>query len=183
MDCAEGQKTMSTGTTGVDRWLASAIAACLLSACGTIPESYRPNQIGVVDSADSTSGLSLSIRPDRTTAQIGDTITFDVIIKNMGTDTVWLPSQPDILLTWTYPDGKRDNFIRDDDVPAAPPALSPLAPGEERLFKSVVRTYYFDLRGVTEFRARVSVAPSARAEHLAWAGDLASNGYGVMFAN
>lgn len=174
---------MKNGMHGSKRLALAGVASLLLAACGTIPQPYHPTQVGMVDATHDIAGLSLTLRPDRTTAQIGDVITFDLILKNMGSDTLWLPSQPDILMTWTYPDGKCDNFIRDDNAPAAPLALTPLAPGEERLFKSVVKTYYFDMRGVTEFRARVTVPPAARTDHMAWAGDLASNGYGVMFAN
>ena len=167
-------------------WKAATTGAFALLAvgCGTVQPPYKPAQVGMLPDSSPVAGLVMSLQPDRTTAHIGDAINFHIKIKNMGNATVWLPKDPDIFLMWTYPDGKCDNFVRDDYSPTAPLALAPLAPGEERLFKSCVTTYYFDRRGVTEFRARVSVPTTyAGNNSLAWTGDMASNGYGVMFAN
>lgn len=175
---------MKTTTSAYWKAATAGAVALLAVGCGTVQPPYKPAQVGMLPDSSPVAGLVMTLQPDRTTAQIGDAINFNIKIKNMGTATVWLPKDPEICLMWTYPDGKCDNFVRDDDSPTAPPALAPLAPGEERLFKSCVTTYYFDRRGVTEFRARVTVPNAVNTVGgLAWTGDMASNGYGVMFAN
>lgn len=166
------------------RSAAIALLALASFGCASVPVTYRPTQVGMLPGEGPTSGLVLILRPDRTAARIGDQISFDIILKNLGNSAVWIPSSPEILLTWVYPDGKCDNFVSDSDSNAASPVLAPLAPGEERRFRSLLTTYYFSRKGVTEFRARLSIPRQTQGdERLAWAGDVASNGYGVLFAN
>lgn len=156
---------------------------CLLgSGCASIPAPYRPARVGMLPDANPVDGLVMTLQPDRTSARIGDLITFHIKIKNMGNRSVMIPTEPDILLTWIYPDGRCDNFVRDERSDAAPLVLTPLAPGEERLYRSAVTTYYFPRSGVTEFRACFSVNRTGQVgDTVAWTGSMASNGYGVLF--
>jgi hypothetical protein len=146
--------------------------------------AYIPSRVGTLADNKTIDGLEMTIAPDKPTARIGDVLTFSIILKNVSAGSVMIPADPDILLTWVYPDGKRDNIIRgytDGDSDKGHAIV--LAPGESRVFRSAVTTYYFDRTGITEFRARANVAKTASALSESWQGDIASNGFGVMFEN
>lgn len=158
----------------------SVVAVALLAGCGTVREAYKPSHLGNLADSDADSGIQITLSPDKYRARIGDPVTFQVVIRNVGEQAVWFPSDPDLLLTWVYPDGKRDNLIRGDkSVGKAGMVL--LAPGQERVEHSVVTTYYFDHTGIHEFRAIVTADAQSAQGKSQWSGRLVSNGFGVMF--
>lgn len=161
----------------------AAIIAAISSGCASMEQAYIPSQIGNLSDNSAIDGLEMTIAPDKSTARIGDVITFSIILKNVSGRSVIIPTDPEILLTWVYPDGKRDNIIRGyGDNGTQHHGTVVLAPGSSRVYRSAVTTYYFDRKGITEFRARANVAlDTASALAGVWQGDIASNGYGVMF--
>lgn len=156
------------------------MAASLLAGCGTVHEAYKPTQLGNLADNRNDSTIEVTLRPDKYRARIGDPVTFTVVIRNIGTEPILFPSDPDLLLTWVYPDGKRDNLIRDQRQGA--PEMTVLKPGEEHVAHSVVTTYYFDHGGIHEFRAVVYGEQVAmNTGRPAWQGRAVSNGFGVLF--
>lgn len=157
------------------------IAIAVLTGCGTVKEVYKPKQLGNLADNRNDSNIEITLRPDRAHARIGEPITFTVSIRNIGTEPVLLPNDPDLLMMWVYPDGKRDNMIRTERRGKAEKSF--LQPGEERIAHSVITTYYFDRSGIHEFRAVLKggneVAMSSN--RTAWQGRAVSNGYGVLF--
>jgi hypothetical protein len=160
-------------------------ALSMLSACGTMEQPYKPCHMGTLQDSSIVDGLEITLVPDKTTAKIGDLLTFYVIIKNVGSSAVLLPAEPDVLLTWIYPDGKRDNFIQDDSMGASASGQNVrLDAGKTLVLKSALTTYYFNNRGITEFRARVSVNRNTLAGGADSRRDeISSNGFGVLFDN
>jgi len=158
----------------------STATVTLLSGCGTVKEAYKPAHLGNLADNDSDSGIQVTLSPDKYRARIGDPVTFQVVIRNVGDQAVWFPADPDLLLTWVYPDGKRDNLIRGDKASGKADMVL-LAPGQERVEHSVVTTYYFDHGGIHEFRAIVTADALPAARQAQWTGRIVSNGFGVMF--
>ncbi len=156
------------------------VAGAMLTGCGSVRQAYKPNQLGNLADHRDASGIEVTLSPDKYRARIGDPVTFKVTIRNVGTDPILFPADPDLLLTWVYPDGKRDNLVRGDRKSA--PKYFVLAPGEEHVAHSVVTTYYFDRGGIHEFRAIVRGDQLAmNTERPAWQGRAVSNGFGVLF--
>ena len=155
------------------------------TGCGTVQGAYKPQSMGLLADSGPVNGIEVTLVPDKATARIGDVVTFSVKIKNVGTQTVWIPREPDILLTWIYPDGKRDNFVNDYASTASTAVdLLAMAPGQEKVFSSAITTYYFNRGGITEFRAKVNMTGrTAQATTASWNHEIASNGFGVMFEN
>ncbi len=156
-------------------------AAGLLVGCGTVQEAYKPKQLGNLADSRIDSSIQVLLKPDKNRARIGDPVTFTIVIRNIGTETILLPDDPDLIMTWVYPDGKRDNLLRKERKGV--PALLQLKPGEERIAHSVVTTYYFDHSGVHEFRAVLygNNHLAMNTSNPAWQGRAVSNGYGVLF--
>ena len=156
-----------------------------LTGCGTMEVPYKPAQVGNLRDSQVIGDLEITLQPDRSVARIGDTVSFVVKIKNVGIRSVRVPAEPDIFLTWVYPDGKRDNFI-DDPAAKRIDASSTvvLDPGDVLTLHSDVATYYFNDKGITEFRAMVSMdTPDLAGYRPAMHADIPSNGYGIMFNN
>ncbi len=158
------------------------LSVALLTGCGTVQQAYKPQQLGNLADNRTEMGIEILLRPDRERARIGDPLTFVVVIRNIGTEPVLFPRDPDLLMTWVYPDGKRDNLIR--GARQGTPEMIVLQPGQEHVAHSVVTTYYFDRGGIHEFRAIVY----GETERLAmnntlssWQGRAISNGFGVLF--
>lgn len=159
-----------------------AVLASVASGCTSMKQAYIPTHVGNLSDNQSIDGLEMTISPDKPTARIGDVLTFSIILKNVSQQRVIIPIDPEILMTWVYPDGKRDNVIRGYSDNPQPKGTLVLAPGESKVYRSAITTYYFDRKGITEFRARASLANlSNQAMAGSWQGDIASNGYGVMF--
>jgi hypothetical protein len=156
------------------------VVSTLLVGCGTIKETYKPRHLGNLADQRVAGGIELRLTPDKYRARIGDPLTIKVSIRNVSDKPILLPSEPDLLLAWVYPDGKRDNLVRSERVP--PPNYIALAPGEERISQSVVTTQYFDRGGIHEFRAILNGDKHAKSsDRAAWKGRAISNGYGVLF--
>lgn len=150
--------------------------AGIVAGCASFEFSdYVPRQAGSLDDASGSEQIAVSLRPDAPSIRRGDNLGFSVAIRNISGQTVVLPKNPDVMLTWIYPDGQRDNLIRGESD-AAPGELVKLDPGQEMIRHSTIKTYYFHRSGITEFRAIVSAAGPADA----WSGRAISNGYGVM---
>ncbi len=155
-----------------------ALAVGLVTACGTVQDPYKPTRVGALQDTDAFDGLQVSLQPDRTTARIGDQLSFIIKIKNVGIETTYIPASPEILLTWIYPDGKRDNFIQDAyALPVNSPTTVRLNPGDSLVLRTVLPTYYFNNKGITEFRALVNLGKRPPAM------EFTSNGFGIMFQN
>lgn len=113
---------------------------------------------------------------------MGEPLYFTVIIQNVGDKPLWLPRNPDLLLTWVYPNGRRDNFIRE-----RPPAqffsahnAVLLQPGQQMTRTIAVKTYYFPLPGITEFRAILRGTGNTNPDlQPFWSGRVESNAYGI----
>ncbi len=151
-----------------------------LVGCGTVQQAYKPTHLGNLADHRDASGIEVTLSPDKYRARIGEPVTFKIVIRNVGSDPILFPADPDLLLTWVYPDGKRDNLIRGDRKLSQ--KLIVLAPGEEHIAHSVVTTYYFDRGGIHEFRAIVRGEELAmKTERPAWQGRAVSNGFGVLF--
>ncbi len=165
------------------RILQAIAAACLLGGCGTMPNSYIPRTLGSLQNAERTDDLHVSMAPGSEIAYRGEPIVFHLTLRNTGSRTFWIPRRPDVLLTWTYPNGVHDNFIRDFQEARffQRDEAVRLEPGGELTIDIPVRTYYFTMNGITEFRA---VVHSSRNTNPAlapfWHGRILSNAFGVL---
>jgi hypothetical protein len=167
----------------VRRSFAAAAAALLLSAgCGTIQQPYIPSTVGVIATEQSQGPIEVQIVSSQDTVTLGDPIYFTVIIRNTGERPLWLPRNPHVMLTWVYPNGRRDNFLRE----FAPEGYFSkqdsvlLHPGQQMLRTIAVKTYYFPHAGITEFRAVVHSPLNTNSElQPFWSGQAESNAFGV----
>ena len=156
--------------------LALVAVALLLAGCASFgPPDYRPQHAGSIGEGDNSGNISVVLQSDQTAIHRGDELGFSVSIRNVGQQAVLLPRNRDLMLSWVYPDGRRDNFIRDSrDVANA--EIVHLEPGEQIVQRSSLKTDYFHRRGITEFRAIVSAA----GQENTWTGRATSNGFGVL---
>ena len=151
----------------------------LLTGCGTVQQAYKPAHLGDLSDDEIGQGLQVTLVPDKYRARIGEPVTFTMVIRNVGEQAVWIPGDPDLLLTWVYPDGRRDNLLRGMQVSPPQNAIL-LKPGQEHVEHSVVTTYYFNREGIHEFRAILTASASGKNQPN-WSGRAISNGFGVMF--
>ncbi|MFH0909632.1 MAG: hypothetical protein V1929_12800 [bacterium] len=159
-----------------------ALGTALLTSCATVEKAYIPKKMGNLEDSQASGGIRMSLVPDHYQAKIGDLLTFSIVLKNVSTEPIWIPKEPEFLLTWVYPDGKRDNMIRDLETNKTYTRANAvlLQPGQEKIYRSVITTYYFNRQGITEFRALVSVDKPASSDlNPFWNGYAESNGYGV----
>lgn len=160
----------------------AAFVVSLFAGCASIPEAYRPQEVGSLQPARVASGLKVSISPDSEIAVRGEPIQFSVNIENVSGHDLVLPRRPHIQFAWTYSNGRRDNFV--SEIPAEqfyrPSEVITLESGGKLRVNVPVKTYYFDQMGITEFHA---VVKSPRNTNPAlgpvWQGSVASNRYGV----
>lgn len=155
----------------------------LLAGCSTIPNRYIPNAVGSLDDEDDSNILRISITSEDPELSIGEPIVFKVSIKNISKLPLWIPRDPEFFFTWIYPDGRHDSFVYEpqrDQFYTRQEAVY-LRPGQQ-LTKSVsIRTYYFERKGVTEFRAYLRTGRNTNPALVPfWNGELASNSYGIM---
>jgi hypothetical protein len=160
-------------------------AMALLSGCASM-DVYIPKTVGPTANHNIGEALAVRISTQEDFVARGEPVTFSVTVKNISADSLWLPEDPKLLIVWTYPNGCRDNLLQD------PPQQGyydqrtaiQLAPGEEMTLKTGVKTQYFNIDGVTEFRAVLEVAGNTNPDlQPFWTGRSVSNGYGVMLAN
>lgn len=152
-----------------------------LCGCGTVQDTYKPSHLGNLGDGESAKSIQVTLKPDKYRARKGDPVTFTVVIKNTGDQSVWFPRDPDLLLTWVYPDGRRDNLVRSEEASGSKEEVL-LKPGQDRIEHSVVTTYYFNRSGIHEFRAIVSSDTDEAASKKSWTGRAVSNGFGIYFS-
>jgi len=153
----------------------------MMTGCGTVQQAYKPGHMGDLSDQEVAEGIRVTLTPDKARVRIGEPVSFKVLIRNVGDKAVWIPADPDLLMTWVYPDGRRDNLVRGmQTVPHKNSVL--LTPGEERIENSVVTTYYFSRTGIHEFRA-ILTADASGKQTAGWSGRAISNGFGVFFEN
>lgn len=153
-----------------------------LVSCGTFEQPYKPSRIGSVDNPPLESPLVLQLASAQDAVTLGEPIYFTVIIRNTSDKAVWLPRNPDVLLTWIYPDGRKDNFLRETPAPQFFTQHNAvlLHPGQQMTRTITVKTYYFPLPGITEFRAVLRGVQNTNGElQPFWSGRIESNAYGV----
>ena len=154
----------------------------LLAGCSTIPNRYIPNAVGSLNDADDSNILRISIDPENPELSIGEPIVFRVSVKNISKMPLWVPRDPEFFFTWIYPDGRHDSFVyepqrdqfytREDSVC--------LRPGQQFTKSVSIRTYYFERKGITEFRAYLRTGSNTNPKLTPfWNGELASNSYGI----
>jgi hypothetical protein len=168
--------------TWIRRTFLGGLVLALATGCASLDQPYIPAKMGNLNDSLARGGIEISLVPDRYLADIGDMLAFSIILKNVSAEPIWIPREPDMLMTWVYPDGKRDNVIRDAKPVEYTKANSTLLnPGDEKVYRSAVTTYYFNRGGITEFRALVSANHPVR-DGLGpyWTGEAESNGFGVM---
>ncbi len=169
----------------------SIVFLALLTGCGTLNNSYRPAVVGPVDSCTRVRDLAVvlvgtqeaktSRYADR--VRLGEPVHFSVVLKNVGTNDLWVPKNPEILFSWIYPDGQRDNHLREipkdhfyqaDDVVL-------LKPGQSLKQPYQLKTWFFRKTGIVEFRAIVQISRNTNRDLPAvWSGRVVSNGYGIL---
>jgi hypothetical protein len=128
-------------------------------------------------------GLQVTIRPTSDQVTVGDVINFEIVYENVGPEPFMFPKHPNILFTWTYANGRRDNYLIEDASPKhyASTDLVSLDPGTSMTREFKVKTYYFKTKGVTEFRAILRCPQCTNPElGSVWHGRAVSNTYGVM---
>ena len=156
----------------------------MASGCASM-DTYVPKTVGPVPQDMPHELLRMQIDADEDFVPRGDIVTFSVTLKNHSPDALWIPDDPNLLLVWTYPNGRRDNFLQDAPGPAFYDESSAirLAPGEEMIRRVHIQTHSFNFDGVTEFRAILEVAGNINPKlQPFWTGRVVSNGYGVMVA-
>ncbi len=143
---------------------------------------YRPTRVGRIDAAPAEGPLEMQMVCAQDTITIGEPLYFTVIIRNTSDRPVWLPRNPPLIMAWVYPDGRRDNFLREypDAQFFSTQNAVLLQPGQQMTRTVAVKTYYFPLPGITEFRALLDSPRNTNPELTPfWSGRLESNAYGV----
>jgi len=164
--------------------LCLALPAVLLVGCASMPEPYIPTQVGSMQDSLAKNGLEIEITPNCTSSPLGEPIAFDIRIRNASDKAFWIAKQPDLLFSWVYPDGRRDNFLRElaDQRHYLRTEARLLDPAEEITLRTEIATYYFHRPGITEFRAVLHCAPNTNPNlQPFWCGKAVSNTYGVKF--
>ena len=160
--------------------------AFLSGGCGTMPNSYVPATVGPIDNPQPGGPIEVRISTSQDNAFVGDNLYFSVIIRNRGDEPVWIPRNPDVLLSWVYPNGQRDSFMREfppEQYFSDADAIL-LKPGQQMTRTVVVKTYFFPKPGITEFRALVHASRNTNPGlHPFWHGQTESNSFGVMVKN
>ncbi len=166
------------------------ISACAfffwLAGCASLPEVYVPERIGRI-SGESEAGrtpesLVLTITADQHEVLPGDPVVFRVRIVNRSDGILWIPRNPDVLFLWIYPDGNRDNHVR--DVPEEKyyrhAEMVRLEPGWSHATETQIRTDFFPRTGIVEFRAVLILPHNTNPLIAAFPeGRFYSNRYGV----
>ena len=116
------------------------LGAALLTGCATVEDKYIPAKMGNLEDSQASGGIRMSLVPDHYQAKIGDLLTFSIVLKNVSEEPIWIPKHPDFRLTWVYPDGKRDNVIRNEETNRTYTKANAilLHPGQEKIYSSVI---------------------------------------------
>ena len=153
-------------------WGAAALII-VLAGCGTVQQTYIPRHVGSLEDGQELNGLTMTLTTPQDSIHIGQPLVLCVSFQNRGSTPLRISRQPAVLLTWIYPDGKQDNFLGSSPFDQKEESLS-LQPGECRSVRSIIRTDYFHITGITEFRALMT----SPLDHLTPV-ELASNGIGI----
>lgn len=168
----------------VQKFLMVCFVGLIEVGCSSIGPTYRPSVVGDLKDAEVVCGLQTTIVPDISKAVIGDLISFRVKVCNVSDQDVWFTKKPIVIMTWIYPEGKRDNWIREIQQPASlgRDDVKVLRPGESFEEFARVTTYYFAYPGITEFRAVITLTPrNIEGNGPFWTGKMESNAYGIPF--
>ncbi len=171
---------MKNETQSPGRYCSSALFG---AGCASIPTAYKPATPGRLDNAERNSMLELVLDTETPVIAIGEPILLNVTIRNVGPNRVWLPRQPTVLVSWIYPNGVHDNFLKElrEEERLERHQLACLEPGQQISQRVEIRTYYFDRPGVTEFRALLHAGRNTNPDtETTWAGRLHSNSFGVQ---
>ena len=159
------------------------LLALLGAGCASMPAPYKPKTSGRLDNAERDAVLEIVLDTETPVIAVGDPILLNVTIRNVGPDRVWLPRQPTVHISWIYPNGVNDNFLKElrEEEYLDRHQLVCFEPGQHMSQRVEVRTWYFDRLGVTEFRALLHVGRNTNpnAEPI-WTGQLQSNSFGVL---
>jgi hypothetical protein len=154
----------------------------LLAGCSTVPNRYIPNAVGSLNDADDSNILRISITSESPELSIGEPVVFRVNVKNISTMPLWVPRDPEFFFTWIYPDGRHDSFVYEpqrDQFYTKEDSVC-LRPGQQFVKSISIRTYYFERKGITEFRAYLRMGRNTNPALMPfWNGELASNSYGI----
>jgi hypothetical protein len=159
-----------------------AFLALFGAGCASIPPPYKPTTAGRLNNAEHDGILEICLDTETPVIAIGDPILLIVTIRNVGPDRVRLPNQPTVLISWIYPDGLRDNFLKElrEEERLEHNQIVCLEPGQQISQRVAVRTYYFDRPGVAEFRALLHTGRNTNPDiGPIWMGHLQSNSFGV----
>lgn len=159
------------------------LGAILTAGCGTVPRRYIPQQVGEIPAKNQSSPIEVLIVPSQEIILLGDVLYFTVIIRNRAPHPIWMPRNPHVALTWVYPNGDRDNFLR--EFPSfeffSEQTAVLLQPGQQMNRTIAVKTYYFPLPGITEFRAILHCPENTNpALKPFFSGRVGSNAYGIL---
>ena len=168
---------------GMKKWFQMGVLAALVTAgCSTVPDKYKPVQVGVVNEENIADGIEFVIRPATDTLVRGEVLFFDISLKNVGADGFWFPREPEIMLTWVYSSGQRDNLLFEptDTRHFTKTDAVYVKPGQTLKTRMKIKTYYFPRIGITEFQAFYR-APANTNPDLEpfWNGKVYSNSYGI----
>lgn len=154
-----------------------------LSGCGTVQDTYHPQTMGALTNRPAVDGLLVQLKANENNVQIGKPAVFSVVARNISDKAIWMPKKPLMAFTWTYPNGQRDcqmvdraetQFFKKSECIL-------LEPGHELILGGMVETSYFELPGITEFRAEIQVPKNTNPElQPFWSGRAFSNGYGAQ---
>lgn len=154
----------------------------LTAGCSTVPDEYIPVTVGSIGEADSLDGLKMTISTRQTNARIGEPVLFQVRIQNVGSTPLFIPKNPNVVFTWVYADGSRDNFVKDSEYESllSETDLTILQPNRFITKDIRVNTHYFNRHGITEFWATLQAWHSKTpAKPGVWEGRITSNRFGV----
>ncbi|MBU0676825.1 MAG: hypothetical protein KJ626_01805 [Verrucomicrobia bacterium] len=157
-------------------------AVLVAMGCSSVPNPYIPETVGVVTPGKLESGLQVRITPIEDHTPLGTPVLFRVHIRNVGENALWVPKDPTLVFLWTYPNGRRDNFVLEDPAPRhfREQEAVLLQPGHQVTLSQAIETYYFPRPGITEFSVVINVPRNTNPElDPFWHGELTSNSYGI----
>ncbi len=164
-------------------YVAAGLLGMSLAGCSTIPDDYVPSTIGSMEDGEQDNYLEVHIKAKRNTVAMGEPVVFLVVIKNTSDKPFWIAREPDLLFTWIYPTGRRDNFIREfsEDRYYSENDAILLRAGQQLTKQIEIRTYYFPKEGITEFRAVLHTGSNTNPKlQPFWTGEILSNSFGVL---
>lgn len=162
-------------------------AATLLVCIGCVaPVKYIPATLGLSAPGETRNGLQVHIRPQSDGVTPGTPIVFEVTIRNAGDVGFFLARNPNLVFVWTYPNGQRDNFVREfaERRFFSRDEAVYLGPGDELTVSRTIETHFFPKTGITEFHAILYSEKNTNPDlRPFWHGWVASNFYGVFVGN